>query len=288
MAKSKKYYWLKLKEDFFEEDTIQWLEEQENGKEYCLFYLKLCLKSLKTNGILIRNVGQMLVPYDVKKLADITNVRQDTVIVAMEIFKKIGLVQILDNGEIYMSQLDNMVGSETNWAQYKRKDKVKNGELEKLQSNSNMIPKKLQAEIENRDKEIETTTIDIEKIFSGSGDEINFEDLKLYLLENKFTKATDKNIKEIIKEFPAWWIKEAIEIAVFSTNFNLAYVYGILRNWVKDGKTKEKCKVQENNSKKEKIDSFNNFEQRKYSASEISEIEKDLLGWNSNEEEMKE
>ena len=64
---SKKYYWLKLKEDFFEQDAIDWLEEQEKGKEYCLFYLKLCLKSLRTNGILIRTVGQLLVPYDAKK-----------------------------------------------------------------------------------------------------------------------------------------------------------------------------------------------------------------------------
>ena len=40
---NKKYYWLKLKEDFFEEDAISWIEEQEKGKEYCLFYLKLSL-----------------------------------------------------------------------------------------------------------------------------------------------------------------------------------------------------------------------------------------------------
>lgn len=73
MSKNKKYYWLKLKEDFFEEDAISWIEEQENGKDYCLFYLKLCLKSLKTNGLLIRNVGSMLVPYDVKTLARLTN-----------------------------------------------------------------------------------------------------------------------------------------------------------------------------------------------------------------------
>ena len=46
--KDRKFYWLQLKEDFFDEDSISWLEEQENGKEYSLFYLKLCLKSLKT------------------------------------------------------------------------------------------------------------------------------------------------------------------------------------------------------------------------------------------------
>ena len=80
---TKKYYWLKLKEDFFDDDTIEWIEEQPNGEKYSLFYLKLCLKSLKTNGILVRNVGEMLIPYDIKKLAEITRTDVDTVRVAM-------------------------------------------------------------------------------------------------------------------------------------------------------------------------------------------------------------
>ena len=117
---NKKYYWLKLKEDFFEEDAITWIEEQEKGKEYSLFYLKLCLKSLKTDGLLIRNVGSMLVPYDAKSLAKLTNTDVDTVKVAMDMFVKIGLIQILENGEIFISQLQNMVGSETKWAKKKR------------------------------------------------------------------------------------------------------------------------------------------------------------------------
>ena len=152
----KKYYWLKLKEDFFEEDTLAWLEEQTNGKEYCLFYLKLCLKSLKTNGILIRNVGQILIPYDVKKLGEITKTDIDTVTVAMELFKKIGLIQILDNGEIYITQLEQMVGSETKWAKYKKKERELK-KLDNVQLLSNVNPKNVHTEIE---KEIEK---DIEK-----------------------------------------------------------------------------------------------------------------------------
>ena len=35
--KDKKFYWLQIKEDFFEEDAIAWLEEQENGEKYYLF-----------------------------------------------------------------------------------------------------------------------------------------------------------------------------------------------------------------------------------------------------------
>ena len=97
---AKKYYWLKLKEDFFDDDTIQFIEEQENGILYSNFYLKLCLKSLKNDGKLIRLVGNTLIPYDAKSLSKLTRVDIDTVIVAMELFKRIGLIEVLETGEI--------------------------------------------------------------------------------------------------------------------------------------------------------------------------------------------
>ena len=156
----KRYYWLKLKEDFFEEDSISWIEEQENGKEYCLFYLKLCLKSLKTDGLLIRNVGSILVPYDAKSLAKLTNTDIDTVKVAMDMFTKIGLIQILENGEIFISQLQNMVGSETKWAQKKRLQRQSEDNVPKLstkhEDNVLLMSHKCPTETENREQRTET------------------------------------------------------------------------------------------------------------------------------------
>ena len=176
---AKKYFWLKLKEDFFDDDAINWLEEQPKGKEYALFYLKLCLKSLKTDGILIRTVGTMLVPYDMKKLSEITKTEFDTVVVAMELLKNIGLVEILENGEIFLPGLHQMVGSETKWARYKRKDSIlenfqensnnsklenfqeasNDSKLENFQEASNDVPKKVQTENRDRDKEIDNNII---------------------------------------------------------------------------------------------------------------------------------
>ena len=125
MGDEKRYYWLKLAEDFYEDDTIQWIEEQENGVAYVNFYLKLLLKSLKDDGYLIRFVGTRLIPYDVKSLARLTNTDLDTVRVAMELFKQVGLVELLDSGEIYMSQIDEMIGSETQAAKRMRKLRAK-------------------------------------------------------------------------------------------------------------------------------------------------------------------
>lgn len=153
---NKRYYWLKLKEDFFEEDTISWIEDQPNGKEYSLFYLKLCLKSLKTDGILIRNVGEMLIPYDTKTLSKITNTDIDTVMVAMELFKRIGLIQIFDNGEIFLTQLKNMVGSETDKAELMRKKRAKDKLIEsKHNENGNIVTKALPNCYTEKEKEKE-------------------------------------------------------------------------------------------------------------------------------------
>ena len=111
-----KFFWLQLMEDFFDEDAIEWLEEQPQGKEYSLFYLKLCLKSLRTNGILIRKVGTMLIPYNEVKLGEMTNTHPDTVIVAINLLIQIGLVQKLDNGALYLTQVEHMIGSQSKGA----------------------------------------------------------------------------------------------------------------------------------------------------------------------------
>lgn len=126
MAKydSTKFYWLQLKEDFFDDDAIDWLEEQPNGKEYSLFYLKLCLKSLRSHGVLIRKVGNMLVPYDHVKLGELTKTSPDTVMVAMNLLIQIGLVQKLDNGELYLTQVEEMVGSKSKSAFKKQQQRL--------------------------------------------------------------------------------------------------------------------------------------------------------------------
>jgi predicted phage replisome organizer len=131
--KETKFYWLQLKEDFFEDDAIEWLEEQKpNGRDYAYFYLKLCLKALKSNGILIRKVGNILIPYDNNKLAELTKMDFDTVTVAMELLKQIGLVQILENGEIYITQLEDLIGSISKGAFRKQQQLERRKEKENL------------------------------------------------------------------------------------------------------------------------------------------------------------
>lgn len=119
-----KFYWLQLKEDFFEGDAIDWLESQDNGSAYALFYLKLCLKSLKTNGVLIRRVGEMLIPYDATALGKLTGTPLDTVKAAMVYLTQCGLVNVLENGELYLSRVETMIGAQSTGAFKKQQQRL--------------------------------------------------------------------------------------------------------------------------------------------------------------------
>ena len=163
MADNKRFFWLKLKEDFFEDETIEWLEEQPNGKEYVLFYLKMCLKSLKHDGMLYREVGTRIIPYDVNKLAEITKTSVDTVMVATKVLTDIGLVQQMDDETLYMSQVMSMVGSaiDSPAANKKRRQRAKGqlGDTLSPQIESKCPTEYRDKSIEYRDKSIELDSI---------------------------------------------------------------------------------------------------------------------------------
>lgn len=219
MSENKKYYWLKLKENFFDDDTISFIEEQKNGILYVNFYLKICLKSLKTEGNLIRLVGENLIPYDVNSLAKLTNTPVDTVRVAMDLFEKIGLVKIQETGEIYLAQIKEMIGKETDKAELMRRKRAK----DKLIGNdvTQMLPKRypeIEKEI-NKDKDKEKDT-NIEIINDW---EIKFD--KFY--KNYPKKVQKQNVKK-------WFKKNNPNDELFNIIMNKLEEFKQSNNWKKD------------------------------------------------------
>lgn len=206
MTSNKRYFWLKLNENFFEDDTIAWIEEQDNGTEYIIFYLKLALKSLTDDGYLIRYVGEKLIPYDVKALAKLTNTDTDTVRVAMNLFLEVGILSQLDSGEIYLNQIDEMIGSETESAKRVRKHRAKQNLLQSngkaLQSNSGVIESNTEKEIERElEKELEKELdIDIDSPAKAEPD-IPFKEIVEFLNDktNSNYRHTSKATQQLIK-----------------------------------------------------------------------------------------
>jgi len=107
MSDNKKYYYLKLKENFFNKDELKLLEKQENGYIYSNLYLKLCLMSLKGEGkLLFRNE----IPFEEDMISTITGVPLDNVRVGMVVLRKLGLIKIIDSGEIFLTDIQEMIG----------------------------------------------------------------------------------------------------------------------------------------------------------------------------------
>ena len=104
-----KYYWLKLKRDFFKRHDIRIIEAMPNGKDYILFYLKLLCESVDHEGRLRFNEN---IPYNSEMLATITNTNKDTVDAAVKMFTELGMMEMLDDGTLYMTESQKMLGSE--------------------------------------------------------------------------------------------------------------------------------------------------------------------------------
>lgn len=121
MSDSKKYYWIKLKTDFFDQDTIDFLMGQENGAEYVVIYQMLLLKTAQQGGYLGTKMAEVMVPYDIKKIVrDTKYFDYDTVTIALELFKKLGLVYEESNHILKLAGAEQFVGSESKWAEKKR------------------------------------------------------------------------------------------------------------------------------------------------------------------------
>lgn len=117
MADNRKYYYLKLKEDFFNTDEMKILESMKDGYLYSNILLKLYLKSLSNSGrLMYRNV----IPYTPEILATLTGHQVGTVEKALDVFKKLDLIEMLDNGAIYMMDIQNFIGQSSSEADRQR------------------------------------------------------------------------------------------------------------------------------------------------------------------------
>lgn len=117
MADNKKYYYLKLKENFFETEEMVLLESEENGMEYSLILLKMYLRSLKGDGkLMFRN----LIPYTPETLAQVIRHDADTVKKAIAVFEELELIEKLDSGAIFMTDIQTFIGESSTEADRKR------------------------------------------------------------------------------------------------------------------------------------------------------------------------
>ena len=132
MSDNRKYYYLKLKENYFDDDSIVLLESMQDGVLYSNILLKLYLKSLKHGGRLQLDED---IPYTAQMIATITRQQIGTVERALQIFLKLGLVEVLDSGTFYMSNIELLIGQSSTEAERKRAARLQNKALSAPRTN---------------------------------------------------------------------------------------------------------------------------------------------------------
>ena len=169
MATGKRYYWIKLKDSFMSSDTVDFLMSQPNGANYVVLYQMLCLKTINTEGKLSRQIGEIIIPFDIEKIQrDCKWFSADTIRVALKLFQSFGLIYEDIDGTLVLADHQNLVGSETDWSEKKRRQRLEHNEAPALPASKggdNVPPNVPQnVPIDNRYKDIKILdNRDIEK-----------------------------------------------------------------------------------------------------------------------------
>ena len=235
-TKTKVYFWLKFDKKFFDNLFIKRLKSVNGGYAMTVIYIRLMLESLETDCILYYE-GY----FDnlIQELALKLDVSEDDISMTMSYFTKCGLIQIDTDGNAKFPQAEALLEQETNWAQYKRKDR-KVGQiptnLDNVQRVSNQCPtekeieKELEKEVEVEEEEKTTTTT--APIFSQEF--INLYQSFEQEIGRPLSAIQQQELGYMLDEFNADLIHEALKEAVDQGKVNFAYIKAILARWKQD------------------------------------------------------
>ena len=246
----KKFYWLKLKEDFFRQKEIKKLRKIAGGDTYTIIYLKMQLLSLKNEGILYYEgteesfEEQLSLEID----EDIDNVK-----VTLAFLFNNNLIEEISDNEFVLNKASECIGKEGSSA--KRVRKLRENQAKKqiegqtaLQCNTNVTDSNknvtTEREKERRDRE-KRKEIDIEKERETDNKSSvvvsNIEVFKYFEQCGFLLSAIQMDlISADIEVYSAQWLMDAAEQSVKAGKINYNYVQGILRNWKAEGRKEDK------------------------------------------------
>ncbi len=184
MSDNKKYYYLKLKDSFFDSEELIVLQDMENGYIYSDILLKLYLRSLKSEGKLMFNDT---ISYTTSMLAKVVRHDESVVSDALEIFKSLGLIEVLENGAIYMLNIQNFIGKSSTEADRQREYQSRIAVDKCKETNKKSCKKSNIKSTPETDTETDTNT-EIKKNNSCASEDVRYPDFfnELWL---EFAKA---------------------------------------------------------------------------------------------------
>lgn len=238
MPENKKYWYIQLNVNFFEDERIDWLCEQQNGYAYVVLYLKLCLKTANNNGILTRQIGDMIIPYNIEKIAETTHMNVDIVRVALELYKRIGLIYEADENCNFMRlpEVPQMVGCITQAAIDKRKQR----ERKKLLPEPDNMPDNVQ---DNVPQELRVKSIELRDNSIKQEEEANAREAVLSAVLSHYqdciTPTPPSTVSQLLiaytDELGPDVVNHAIDEAVNQRKLTWSYINAILQRYSREG-----------------------------------------------------
>ena len=234
MTENRRYYYLKLKEYFFNSETMMILESMQDGLLYSNLLLKMYLMSLKSSGILL--LGDHF-PHTPQTIATCTRHQIGTVERALKIFLQLGLIEILTDGAYYMTDIQLLIGQSSTEGERKKRERSRLQLQKLLPSGVLDICPPAQVDkcphILERDKDIE---IDIEKdreLESGRAAPAAFG-----RYQNVFLSAGE--LSELQTDFPTVWREYIERLSEYMASTGKTYKShaATIRRWIADDRRK--------------------------------------------------
>ena len=192
MSDTKKYFWLKLKDDFFDEKYIKALRRLPQGDSLVIVYLKMQLKSLKTEGII---KYEQILPDAISELSMLLDEDEQVVRLAIGALIKFGIVERWENETFYMVAMQQLIGSETAGAARVRKHRALKNNADKKELPSAEQPQALHC---NTDVTTCNTEIELEKELDTDTDKEKKS--KSSKTASRFTPPTLEEVREYCNE----------------------------------------------------------------------------------------
>jgi predicted phage replisome organizer len=230
MADNRKYYYLKLKESYFDDDAIVLLESMQDGILYSYILLKLYLKSLKHGGRLQLDES---IPYTPQMIATITRQQIGTVERAIKIFLQLGLMEQMADGAFYMSNIELLIGQSSTEGERKRRARQANRTaLNPGGQMSAHCP-------DIRPPEIEIE-LEIEKELERELEKGHPAPAALGRYQNVF--LSDTELSELQTDFPNLWQEYVERLSEYMASTGKTYKShaATIRRWAKEDSRKRK------------------------------------------------
>lgn len=238
MAEEKRYWWLQLEHDFFDQKEIRALKRKEHGYILTTIYLELMLKSLKTSGSLFFDGIE---DDFISELALEIDEPEDMVAIIFEFLKSKNLLVQVSDDEIQLPSAMTRIGSKTQSAVRKAKQRKR----EKAQSNVTVseygVTLSQNGHVKKRkeEKNIEREELELDEQSPTPPPILNQDFYDLY---QAFEQETGKplspmqieELKYMLDDYKLDLILEALREAASQGKANFAYIQAILKRWRQD------------------------------------------------------